>query len=240
MSGQRIRRISGALKSAALGGIALALAACASGLSDADRAMMRNVYGSQIEVSEQLDLALQDLSREYYVLAQEYQSMGREDLARLAQQRARVFFQRHQNFQNMQSTYRRRLAGLNQGRELEPIEVAAQEGQPAGNQPAQRVAPTPPGQPSAPVAASTTMIAPTREPESQPIPAESAVMPGFAPNTTAPSTNPMAAPQPPPPAPPVPPIPTPTPTPIPPAPAPAPTPAPVPPTPAPSPAPTLW
>ena len=83
-----------------LGIIALALVACGTGKKELNaqrQALRRDLYKSQMEMYNMLDKVLHELGREYYVIQQEYQALGRDDLGRLAEKRAEKFHEGHQD-----------------------------------------------------------------------------------------------------------------------------------------------
>jgi len=72
----------------------------------------QQVYTNQIEMYDILELMFNELGREYFVLQQEYEDLGRDGLAALAKRRAETFHQRHQQVQDKKNAIKTRLNKL--------------------------------------------------------------------------------------------------------------------------------
>ena len=235
------------------------LGGCANSFHKENREMMMEYYRSQAELYDQMQATMFVLGREYYTIAEEYQGLGNDRMALIAQKRAKEMHESHLRLMGRKNEFVRKLAMLEQNDQVTVQSVRkappAAPAQPQSNvtvqpaRPAQPVepwaTPVPPAavQPAQP-ALQSAPANPAAPPIPKPKPAEGVVLPSGqiveppAAHVVAPipPPAPTATPTPVPTATPTP-IPTATPTPIPTAtPTPVPTATPVPLQPAPPPA----
>lgn len=130
-----------------LGALACGLALSTGCITKAqDRDVMREYYTNQADLYDSLSDAMNELGQEYFVLYQEYQAMGRDDLADLARNRARIFHARSQELAEGKTLFDRKLNKLESSNEAVAADVLPEPKtttrvvQPARRQ----VAPTPP------------------------------------------------------------------------------------------------
>ena len=195
--------------------VALASMACgtsgtAKRLSSDQQIMAQELYSSQLEMYEVLEQSLFELGREYFVIGQEYEDMGRSDLATLAQRRAQDLHKRHQEVTNKKNETLARLRQLLDSGTVKDrgyrVEQPAQPQQPrvrVQQQPARQPAQTPVPQPAPrqvpqPAPQQPAQVIPPPQPQ-QPAPT-----PAPTPQPTPqPTPNPPVVPRPPPAVPPI-------------------------------------
>ncbi|HOE95322.1 MAG TPA: hypothetical protein PK847_01945 [Candidatus Sumerlaeota bacterium] len=209
--------LAGALLLAA--GLTLAGCGTAAKQLHADyRALGEEFYTQQMAELDLLSDLLNELGREYFVLQQEYEALGRDQLAQGALRRAQAFHQRHQQLLEMKNGFARKLNQMRRGdlaavpdapaaaapgpppadpRRVRIVPGAAP-GQGAAIQPPARAAQPAPAPPARPVPPSQPLPAPPQaqpSPQSQPAPPAPAPQPAPA-QPAAPPAQPAVPVQP--------------------------------------------
>jgi hypothetical protein len=184
-----------------LGALACGLALSTGCITKAqDRDVMREYYTNQADLYDSLSDAMNELGQEYFVLYQEYQAMGRDDLADLARNRARIFHARSQELAESKTLFDRKLNKLESSNEAVAADVLPEPKtttrvvQPARRQ----VAPTTPEVvPSNQLVAPAPAVAPAAAPAVAPAPSQVPANPVPPPlQIQAPAPAPTATPRP--------------------------------------------